>query len=252
MDSGTMDESTDYGTYALYAFVFYIVLEIIFILFNAFSKDCTTGFVRILPINMLIYDEKGKGKCSETTAQGTILNKYRKYATEGSECLYDAQIDSAVNDIKKDEIVEGYSAGQLLGYVIVPLLTVLSLMYWGVTTRANKAEWTFWILISSLLVSGLTSAIYQSDVILESSTQGGTSNTSPLNYITSKLELGPADVLNYRFVAQKQDDSSCTIEGSILGMGTSPEGVEPMYTPYEGPNSVNSMAKCSATELPLY
>ncbi len=43
----------------------------------------------------------------ETTAQGTILNKYRKYATEGSDCLYDAQIDSAVNDIKKDEIVEG-------------------------------------------------------------------------------------------------------------------------------------------------
>ena len=38
MDSGTMDESTDYGTYALYAFVFYIVLEIIFILFNAFSS----------------------------------------------------------------------------------------------------------------------------------------------------------------------------------------------------------------------
>ena len=49
----------------------------------------------------------------------------------------------------------------------------------------------------------------------------------------------------------KIDDNSC-IEGSILGMGTSPEGLDPMYTPYEGPNSVNSMAKCSASELPLY
>jgi hypothetical protein len=251
MDSDNVSEPGDYTMYALYAFVFYIVLEVIFILFNAFSKDCTTGYMRILPINMLIYDEKGKGKCSETSTEGSVLNKYRKYATEGSDCLYDVQIDRAVNDIKKDEIVEGYTAGQLLGYVIVPLLTVLSLMYWGVTTRSNKAEWTFWILISSLLVSGLTSAIYQSDVILESSAQSG-SSSSPLSYITNKLELGPADVLNYRFVAQKQDDSSCTIEGSILGMGTSPEGLDPMYTPYEGPNSVNSMAKCSASELPLY
>ena len=243
MDSGNVAES-DYTMYALYAFVLYVILEIIIILFNTFSKECP-NFIRFLPINNLIFPEI----CQDKSTDSEILNKYKKYAAKGANCLYDSQIDKAINDIKKNEIVEGYTGGQLMGYVIVPLITILSLIYWGVTTRANKAEWTFWILMGTLLVSGLSSAIYQSDIILESSSS---SSSSPLSYISSKLDLGPADILNYRFIAKKQDDSSCTIDGTMLGIGTSPEGMDPMYTAFEGPNSLNSMAKCTANDLPLY
>ena len=57
-----------------------------------------------------------------------------------SQCLYEQQVDEVVRDIQQNHIIEGYTPIQLTSYVTVPTATALSIGFWLISTRANKAD----------------------------------------------------------------------------------------------------------------
>lgn len=226
-----MDQLFGWKKYALYSVILYFALDIGALGFNIFKfkKDqcdlwMTGPFIitnMIKPTNCA-YSTKDKFKS---------LVKYKKYAEKDDKCLYDSQIDKVLNDDRKEQLIEGYTSAQLFVYVIVPTVVILGILWWVVSTRASKSEWTFWILIGTVIYTGLSTIIFKTDVnLIPINTEGGT----PLDYIAKKLEFGPADELNYRFVASKQDGGECYIEGTMLGTGTHPENQPPTYRGVEG------------------
>ena len=115
--------------------------------------------------------------------------------------------------------------------------------FWLLSTQASKAEWTFWLVLITLVYTGLTTLIKETaDIDI-----AGPSETSCLTYITDNLGFTTGDELQYNFMARKQDGKNCMIEGTFLG--STDGGIEPEDQPaiYRG-----DISNCSSSNLPLY
>jgi len=170
------------------------------------------------------------GKCGD-------LGRWKKYAktdpTKNSLCAID--VDKVWNDAIEQNIVPGYDSTQLLAYVIVPTVTVLGIIYGFLSTNMNKAEWTFWIMIATIMATGITSITYDSDLSVLP-TQG-----NPLEYVTSKLKLGTADELDFSFISRKGDGDECLIKGTVYGPSAETISNEPIS--YSG--------ECQQSDVPF-
>ena len=155
-------------------------------------------------INNIVHEEKTPP--SETT--GKDLGQYTEYA--GSKgFLNEVDVRRIIRDYDKNEAITGYTALQLLAYAIVPLITFLSIAWWGISTRASKAEWTFWILFATVIVTSVRTAV---------STATGTQiipeSKPPLEELAGKLGITAGDEFKYNFIARKGDGGAeCMVEG---------------------------------------
>ena len=111
---------------------------------------------------------------------------------------------------------------QLLAYVIVPTITVLGIAYGLLATNMNKSEWTFWIMIATIMAAGVTSIAYDTDVAALPTQQ------NPLESVTSNLKLGTADELEFSFISRKQDGDECLIKGTVYGEAATKVAGEPI------------------------
>ena len=235
-----------------YIILFYFSVDIMILIYNTYSfwsdaLTCDSG-KWIYSGLLLNYTFKPDDCSSETSeSDNNSLGTYRKYAVKDDDgtkntCLYRPQIDKLVKDTIVGHTVQGYTIIQLLAYVIVPTITVISVLLWLISTRSNKAEWTFWILICTIIYTGLTTIVRKtSGIDLESS------QTSCLSHITDRLDFQTGDELKYSFNARKQDGGNCFIEGSYIG--TPGGGVA---APDQPGTYIGDIASCSAEELPLY
>ena len=198
----------------------------------------------------LLNNSKKPAQCSENAVTDGVntIGKWRSYALKNEDgsilpYLYEGQVDNVVKDIKNNYIIEGFTSVQLLAYIIIPVVTIESIGFWLLSTQASKAEWTFWIVLLTLIYTGLTTLIKETADIDISPP----SETSCLTYLTDNLGFNTGDELQYNFMARKQNGENCMIEGTFLG---SPDGgIEPEDQPtiYRG-----DISKCSASSLPLY
>jgi len=167
------------------------------------------------------------------------LGKYSDYAkndsTKTKECLCKSEIDDLVKNKVDDSVIAGYNATQLIAWRIVPFMTVIGIIYAFIFTRTSSAEWIFWIIIATVIFTGLTSIAYTTEIPVLPE------NTAPLSYITDKLNMGATDELKYSFIARKVDGSECFVEGTMLGGGSHPENQPPIYT-----------GDCTSASLPMY
>ena len=130
-----------------------------------------------------------------TPTPGGELGEYTKYGKEGK--INEAGIREIILDHDKNEVIVGYTPLELLAYAIVPLVTFLSIAWWGISTRASKSEWTFWIIIGTLIyTTGRTLVATTGD---DSQIIPGTK--PPIDAIATKLGIVPGDELKYNFVA---------------------------------------------------
>jgi hypothetical protein len=198
----------------------------------------------------LINNWKKPASCpaDETSTGLNTLGKWQEYALKNENgerlpYLYEAQVDKIVTDIKNNYVIEGYTPMELLAYIIIPVVTIESVGIWLLSTRANKAEWTFWILLLTLIFTGFSSLLKETANI----EIGLPSETSCLNYLATGLGFTTGDELQYTFMARKQDGTNCMIEGTYLD--TPDGGVEPETIPtiYRGDN-----IRCSSSNLQLY
>ena len=169
------------------------------------------------------------------------LGKWEKYVsrTESRKqnllCPSEIRTAFAAELKQADDLIIGYTPVQLVAYVIIPLVTVLGIIYAMIFTQVSRAEWIFWFIIASVIFFGLISIEYTTDIpILPEA-------TAPLSYITKKLNMAAADELKYSFIARKQGGEECFVEGTMLGGGTHPENQPPTYT-----------GSCTASTLPMY
>ena len=156
------------------------------------------------------------------------------YKTGKTNCLCSSEIKK-YGDSKVSDKVGGFHPTQLLAYVIVPFMTAIGIIYALVFTRPSYAEWIFWILLATLIYTGLTSISYSTDVDIIPEQQ-----VRPLNYIINKFGMQGSDELRYSFIARKQDGKECFIEGTMLGGGTHPENLPPTYS-----------GDCTSENIPL-
>ena len=140
---------------------------------------------------------------------GGDLGEYEKYAgTDGK--VNEVGIKRIIRDHDKNEVIAGYTGLEVLAYAIVPLVTFLAIAWWGISTRPSKSEWTFWILIGTL--------IYTTGRTLVATT-GGDSQIipgakPPIDAIATKLGIVPGDELKYNFVARRgKGGGECMVEG---------------------------------------
>ena len=165
------------------------------------------------------------------------LGKWTQYAGDkGFLCASDA--DRIFKDAIDNNKVGGYNSTELLSYVIIPTMSVLGIIYGLIFTRLSYAEWIFWILITTVIYTGISSVSYTLNIDVLPPDQ-----PSPLTYITDKLDFEPADELKYSFIARKSDGSECLMEGVMLGGGVKSQSQPPTYKGTD-PN-------CSEKELPL-
>ena len=181
--------------------------------------------------------DKGAGSSKKTN-----IGRWKSYLAEDNKCLYEAQINTLVSDIKNNYKIDGYTTVELLAYIIIPTITFIAIGYWVISTRASKAEWTFWILIITLIYTGLTTVVQETSGI-----DLVPSQPSCLDHVTSSLGFNTGDELTYSFMARKEDGTKCFIEGTYLG--TPEGGVESPTNPpvYNGDSN-----GCSSDALPLY
>jgi len=184
----------------------------------------------VCPTPTTVPPKAGKDKCPNT------LGKYKTYVTgTDKDYLCVDEIDTLVKSVKSDNVMGGYNVTQLLAYIIVPFMTCIGIIYALVFTRPSYAEWIFWILLATLIYTGLTSIAYSTDVDIIPEQQH-----RPLNYIIDKFDMQSSDELKYSFIARKQDGKECFIEGTMLGGGTHPENQPPTYS-----------GDCNSENLPL-
>jgi hypothetical protein len=183
-----------------------------------------------------------KGPCDDGPKNDSCsdLGRWKKYASKDNDGnplnhLCHNQVNKVYEDAVAHNIVKGYNSTQLIAYVIVPTITVLSILYGLLSTTMNKGEWTFWIIIATIIFSGLSSISYDTDASIIPT------HESPLEYITSKLKLGTADELEYSFISRKQNGDECLIKGTVLG--------ESAITPSDQPTSYSG--DCTESDVPL-
>ena len=234
----------NWSTYILYIVTAYFVLDMFLIVYNiGYGVECDKWIKSIFLItNIVAPDSSCKSGSNDKSG---LLSEYASYAGtkpkgQALDCLYDAQVRQVINDVKKDEIVHGYSSTELLIKIIVPTTVILATLWYGISTQASKAEWTFWILIGTVIYTGLSTLIFDTNIQL----LGETNTASPLDYISKKLNFGPADELKYSFIARKQNGDECLIDGTMLGIGSHPKDQPPSYRGQKG--------ICDNVNLPLY
>jgi hypothetical protein len=176
--------------------------------------------------------DKDKG-CSQPL--GMYSDFAKQTFSKDKQCLCPGEVHSVIEDTLSNNIIEGYTPTQLAAYIIVPFLTTIGIIYAFIFTRISYAEWIFWILIATIIFTGLTSISYTTEIPVLPEQH------APLSYITKKLSMSGADELKYSFMARKQDGSECLVEGTMLGGGTHPENQPPTYT-----------GTCTAASLPMY
>jgi hypothetical protein len=236
---------TEIGIYLGYLIIIWLVVDFIILIINgAVNKglDCAKeGWIPAGPMNWIL---KGDDCVTASTSKGMCgdLGRwkiYKKDTVDGdstnSDSLCRGEIDSLYKDLVENNIIGGYNPMELIAYVIVPFVTILCIIWGLISTRLNKAEWTFWILIATIIFTSLTSLSYDSDISILPD------QPSPLTYITDKLNFGAADELKYSFVSRKQNGDECFVEGTILGGGVHPENQPPSYS-----------GTCNEKSLPLY
>jgi hypothetical protein len=234
-------------------FLIYMAVDTIVFLINGSVNTGPGGCATEDWVSGIFYlnSSKKPPQCEDDTmGEGRTYStgKWRAYALKNEDgdynnCLYESQIDTLVDDIKNDYFVEGYTISELFAYIIIPVVTVESIGFWLISSRASKAEWTFWILIITLIYTGLTTLVKETaDIDIDPPSQ-----TSCLTYVTDKLGFTTGDELQYTFMGRKQDGTSCMIDGTFLG--TPDGGIEPEDQPaiYRG-----DTPNCSSEELPLY
>ena len=231
----------------------YILIDTLVFLFNGIQNTGPSGCATddwMEGIFILNTSKKPPTCPSGVKDDGKLysLNKWRSYALKDKDgkrenCLYEEQVDNVVKDIKDNYVIEGYTPVQLFAYIIIPVATIESIGFWLLSTRASKAEWTFWILIVTVIITGLTTLIKETSGI----NIDPPARTSCLSYLADGMGFATGDELQYTFMGRKQDGTKCMIEGTYLG--TEQGGVEPENSPtiYRGDYS-----KCSASDLPLY
>ena len=235
---------SEIGIYFGYFIIIWLLVDFIILIINiAVNKglDCAKeGWIPAGPLNWILKDDDCTTDTVDNDSCGD-LGRWKMYKkdTKGESGHKDSlcrdEIDSLYNDIIEHNMVGGYNPMELMAYVIVPFTTVLCIVWGLISTRLNKAEWTFWIIIATIIFTSLTSLTYDSDIgILPD-------QPSPLTYITDKLNFGVADELNYTFISRKQNGDECSVEGTILGGGVHPEDQPPTYS-----------GTCDEKTLPLY
>ena len=235
-----------------YLILFYILLDTVMFLVNISMHTGNGGCATSDWISaiFILNSTKKPAQCSENvdSGAGNTIGRWRSYAMKDKDgktlpYLYEAQVDSIIADMKKNEVVEGFTPVELLAYIIVPVITIESVGFWLLSTRASKAEWTFWILVITVIYTGLTTLVKETADIDILPTAG---STSCLSHITDKLAFNTGDELQYTFMARKQDGSNCMIEGTYLG--TPDGGIESENQPtiYRG-----DATSCSADQMSL-
>lgn len=230
----------------------YIAVDTVVFLFNGIQHTgpggCATDDWFSGPF--ILNNSKKPVTCPENVVTDGLntIGKWREYALKNDKgerlpYLYEAQVDNVVKDIKDNYVIEGFTPVQLLAMVIIPVVIIESIGFWLLSTQASKAEWTFWIVLITLIYTGLRTLVKETADIDISPP----SETSCLTYLTDKLGFNTGDELQYNFMARKQDGKNCMIEGTFLG---SPDGgIEPEDQPtiYRG-----DISACSSSNLPLY
>ena len=235
-----------------YLILAYIAFDTILFLFNGYKNTGPSGCATSDWISgpFILNSYKKPAICSENvdTGVGNTIGKWRDYSLKDKDgkklpYLYEAQVDSVVRDIKNNYVIEGFTPVELLAYIIVPVITIESIGFWLLSTRAGKAEWTFWILVLTLIYTGLTTLVKETADIDILPTAG---STSCLSHITDKLGFNTGDELQYTFMGRKQDGTNCMIEGTFLG--TPDGGIESKNQPtiYRG-----DATSCSAEQMSL-
>tara|TARA_Y100000022_G_C13173569_1_gene339826 strand:+ start:97 stop:873 length:777 start_codon:yes stop_codon:yes gene_type:complete len=168
--------------------------------------------------------------CTEYS-QGTALeNRFREYRDKNSPNFVNNQgMVDFEKDLKKKYNIEGFTTVKLIAYVIVPVVTIETIGIWLISTRANKAEWTFWIIIITLICTGLITLLSEKETLNISEIP---TSDSCLNYLSDKLDFKEGDELEYTYVARKQDNTNCMIQGTHLSTasgGISPENLQPLF-----------------------
>ena len=162
---------------------------------------------------------------SDTKAKCGDLGRWKHYTDKTDRGLCGDEIDKVWKDAIEQNVVKGYNTTQLLAYVIVPTITILGIIYGFLAMNMNKSEWTFWIMIATIMATGITSIAYDTDIAVLPTQQ------NPLEYISSKLKLGTADELEFSFISKKQDGDECLIKGTAYGATAAITDTEPIsYT----------------------
>jgi len=161
-----------------------------------------------------------------TTGDCTDLGKWKKYSIrKDAKALCASEVDKVWKEAIEKNVVSGYNVTELLAYVIVPTITLLGIVYGFLSTNMNKSEWTFWIMIATIMATGITSITYDTDLSILPTDQ------NPLELVTSKLSLGTADELEFSFISRKQDGDECLIKGTVYGETAAKVDGEPVtYT----------------------
>ena len=235
-----------------YLILSYIAIDASLFLFNGIKNTqpsgCSTDDWFSGPFILNNWKKPVECPADELDTGLNTIGKWREYALKNENgerlpYLYEAQVDKIVKDIKNNYVIEGYTPIELLAYIIIPVITIESIGIWLLSTRANKAEWTFWILFVTLLFTGFSVLIKETvDIDI-----GLPSDTSCLTFLADGLGFNTGDELQYTFMARKQDGTNCMIEGTFLD--TPDGGVEPETLPtiYRGDNP-----RCSSSNLQLY
>ena len=234
-----------------YLILGYILIDTVLFLINGYKNTGTGGCATDDWVSgpFLLNSNKKPPLCSSNTVTpGTnTLGKWKAYALKDKDGnylphLYEAQVDKIVADIKNDYVIEGYTPVELFAYIIVPVITIESIGFWLLSTRASKAEWTFWILVITIIYTGLSTLVKETaDIDIKPPKQ-----TSCLSYLADGMGFTTADELQYTFMGRKQDGTNCMIEGTYLD--TPDGGIEPETLPtiYRGDNP-----KCSSSNIPV-
>jgi len=215
-----------------------VILTIINLLFHrgggGCSKDTWWSLSVLTPINSYMLRDV---TCGASDSSCKDLGRWKTYKTRNNNNNYlcSDEIDGLYKDIVENNVVGGYNLTELLAYVWIPSMVVAGIGWGLISTTLSKAEWTFWILIATVIFTSIRSLSYDSDLSILPE------QSSPLSYVSDKLELEGTDELKYSFIARKQDGKECFVEGTMLGGGVVPENQPPSYSGY-----------CTAETLPLY
>ena len=234
----------------LYIWLFFIIIDIFALLpYNSIynqgpSRCITDDWLSLGILTFPSYLVKSAGsKCSDMQDTDTVeggkcqggLGRWSAYDKTKKGFLCSGEATQIFNDTVSDNKMAGYNGTEILAYIIIPTLTIVGIIYGLIFTRMNKAEWIFWILITTLIYTGTSSIASSTNIDILPPDQ-----PSPLTYITNKLNFQNSDELQYNFMARKSDGSTCLVEGVMLGAGMHSSEGAPTYT-----------GDCTAESLPL-
>ena len=232
--------------FGIYFIILYFGLDLLFLILNILTRTkpggCQGPDKKWVNGPFILTNIVSPEDCS-TSSGSSNLGKWNRYAGSGKECLYGDDVDRVVEDTLNDHIVEGYTAVQLMAYIIVPSITFLSIGWYLISTRASKAEWTFWIMVGTLVYTGLTTVVDRSDVQILPT--GG--DRSCLNQLSDDLNLSQGDEIMFNFVARRGDATECLIEGTYLSTGEG--GIAPEGQPIQVRGDI---ANCDAENVDVF